>query len=392
MTWDSGATDYLASLFFPVFVALRAHGVEVHTLQGTWGTAQEVERLATHAESLGLPFHALRFSAKHRRVRMGEYILRFAEGIQRYARQHAVDVVMPRALIPGAATVLAYPLLRGCRIVWDADGLPADERVDFAGWSARGLPYRALRRVERGMLRIADATMVRTARAAEILAARAGNARPEISVVPNGRDAQAFQPSSAMRATLRSQEGIPADAPLLISVGSLGPQYYPQTQAEIVAALHRQHPEARAVFLTAQQTAITAALASAGADPARVLVRRVPAEEVPLWLSAADVGLALRAPAFSQQAVCPLKVGEYLLSGLPVVATRGVGDLDRQLEGVPSLLVEDALTLDRDATAAWILAHAPVDEEVQQHCRQAGLRYFSLQAAVDGYLALLAVA
>lgn len=388
VTWDSGAVDYLASLFFPVFHALRAHGVEVHTLQGTWGSAEDVARSRAAAEALGLPFQAIRFPVKNRKVRMAEYVGRLAAELARVAAREDVDVVMPRALIPSAATVLAKPSLRGRRIVWDADGLPADERVDFAGWSKRGLPYRALRQVERAMLRLADQTMVRTANAAEILRARAGKNTPRIVVVPNGRDAERYAPSDAHRTRVREQEGIAADAPLLISVGSLGPQYYPEVQVALVASLLRQHPKAWAVFLSAQAASLEASLREAGAPLERVVLRRVPAPEVAPWLAAADVGLALRAPAFSQQAVCPLKVGEYLLSGLPVIATRGVGDLDTQLGEIPALLVDDASAMDVDAAARWIMDRAPLDASTRSACRAQGLRHFSLDAALEAYLRL----
>lgn len=391
VTWDSGAVDYLASLFFPTFAALKEHGIEVHTLQGTWGDDASVQRVREHAERLGLPYVAVQCPARHRKARMPWTMLRLAGEVARYARAHKMDVVMPRAMIPAAITLLAKPMLQHARIVWDADGLPADERVDFAGWSRRGLPYRAMRGVEAQMLQRADATMVRTERAEKILRQRAGakGNSLRIEVVPNGRDPNTYAPSAELRARIRARENIASHAPVLISVGSLGPQYFPEVQADIVATLLARDPEAHAVFLTAQSELIQDALRDRGADMSRVIAKRVPADEVTEWLAAADMGVALRQASYSQQAVCPLKVGEYLLSGLPVIATTGVGDLDTQLAGLPCLLLDDPNAADVSSIVEWIQQHVALEDSVRAHCREAGRKNFSLPAAIDGYLRLL---
>ena len=385
VTWDSGAVDYLTSLFFPTFAALAKHNVEVHTLQGTWGDDAAVARTRNAAEGLGLHYQAVQVDAQRRKAQMPQTMVRMAREIVRYVRAHDIDIVMPRAMIPGAMVLLARPWLRQQRIVWDADGLPADERVDFAGWSPNGPAYKAMRAAERAMLHVADSVMVRTARAAEILRERAGKQgeKLQIHVIPNGRDPEVYQPNPAHRHALRKAHGIAPDARVLVSVGSLGPQYYPGVQAEIVARILGEDDGAFAVFLTAQHAEIQELLQARGVDMTRVIAKRVPADQVPHWLAAADVGLALRQPSFSQQAVCPLKVGEYLLSGLPVIATTGVGDLDTQLQDIPSYLVHDAEQIDHDALLKWLKETIPASDEAQARCRAQGVRSFSLGAAVE---------
>src|SRR5690625_2875125 len=233
---------------------------------------------------------------------MPQTMVRMAREIVRYVRAHDIDIVMPRAMIPGAMVLLARPWLRQQRIVWDADGLPADERVDFAGWSPNGPAYNAMRAAERAMLHVADSVMVRTGRAAEILRERPGKQgeKLQIHVIPNGRDPEVYQPNPAHRHALRKAHGIAPDARVLVSVGSLGPQYYPGVQAEIVARILGEDDGAFAVFLTAQHAEIQELLQARGVDMTRVIAKRVPADQVPHWLAAADVGLALRQPSFSQ--------------------------------------------------------------------------------------------
>ena len=49
--------------------------------------------------------------------------------------------------------------------------------------------------------------------------------------------------------------------------------------------------------------------------------------KVPHWLGAVDVATSFIMPTWSSLGVSPTKVGEYLASGVPVIANRGIGDV-----------------------------------------------------------------
>lgn len=389
VTWDSGATDYLSSLFFPIFAELREKGVYVHTLQGTYGTAEDVARVEAQATVHGVGYRAFVVPTARRRLRMPLAVPRFAHAVATEAARLDVDFVMPRAIVPAAACMLVAPQLKGRGLIWDADGLPGDERVDFAGWSPYGAPYWGMRGVEWLMLRTAKRVMVRTRAAADILALRGGiGVRERLIVVPNGRSASFYAHDKDARTRLRSRLGVDETTPVLLSVGTQGPQYLTETQALIVAAFIARWPETKAVFLTAQDTFVHAALDRAGVPASARVVQRVAADEVPDWLSAADVGLATRQPSFSQRAVSPLKVGEYLLASLPVIATLGVGDLDTQLNKDVAYCLDVEKPLDAVALVDWF-ARVGQREETGARARALGLRFFSQDATVSGYLRLL---
>jgi glycosyltransferase involved in cell wall biosynthesis len=115
--------------------------------------------------------------------------------------------------------------------------------------------------------------------------------------------------------------------------------------------------------------------------------------EVPQWLGAADLGLALIHATFSMQAVAAIKTGEYLLCGLPVLASKGVGDTEAVIEpGVGHCIGEpDDAAL--SAAADWFVDRVlPNRAEFAKRCRAVGLQHFSLDAAVDGYEAALRAA
>ena len=394
VTWDSGATDYLSSLFFPIFAALRARGVHVYTLQGTYGDAEDVARVAASAARYQLGYRAMRVSKVGRKAGMPLHLVRFSAEIVRKAKAVGAKIVMPRAIVPAAACLLARPLLPDVEWVWDADGLPADERVDFAGWSPWGVPYWGMRGAERLMFQVSSRVMVRTQQAAEILQQRGGRSddASRIFVVPNGRDEVAFTRDMSARQALRAELGLDEKTPLLISVGTQGPQYLTELQLRIVQAFTKVWPTTRAVFLTAQDELVHRTRASLDIAASTVIARRVPAHEIPQWLSAADVGLALRAPAFSQRAVCPLKVAEYLLTSLPVITTPGIGDLDQVLDSDCAFFMRaNPSELELDELVRWYRAVAASPASTGARAREVGLQYFSLNAAVSSYCTLFGV-
>jgi hypothetical protein len=58
----------------------------------------------------------------------------------------------------------------------------------------------------------------------------------------------------------------------------------------------------------------------------RIHVLSVDHDQVPSFLSAADVAFAFYKPSNSKKALSPIKIGEYWASGLPVLIPAGIGD------------------------------------------------------------------
>ena len=86
------------------------------------------------------------------------------------------------------------------------------------------------------------------------------------------------------------------------------------------------------------------------------------------------------------QAVAPIKVGEYLLCGLPVVATKGIGDTD-VLGSEVAFLLEKMDATELECAAEWFCTNVfPARATYRDDCRSVGLQYFSLDASKAAYL------
>ena len=390
VSWDGPDQNYHESLFMPILARSRRPGDEVHLLQYGWGAEAREASVQAEASRLGLPYTARSVWRTPQVPATVGMIGRGAVDLVRYSRRHRVSVLMPRSTIPAAMAILALPALPDVRLLYDADGLMADERADFGGWSRQGLPYRTLRAIDDAVVRRADGVLTRTHRSASLLAERAGLDDPsKIVVVSNGKDADHFRPGTArQRAATREALGVAEGAPLLVHVGTLGPQYYPDRLAAFAATVQARRPDAHLLILTGNCDLAFAACRDAGLDPSGYTVRRVRPNDVPPYLAAADVGLAIRMASLSQQAVAPIKVGEYLLCGLPVLSTRGIGDLDAQLDASVGEFVGRLDAADLERAAGWLLNKVlPERDAFRRACRERGVQTFSLAHSARQYQA-----
>jgi glycosyltransferase involved in cell wall biosynthesis len=391
VTWDGPQVSYLEGLFLPIFKALKKSGFDFHILQFTWGDPQQVKASRQACIESGFTYQA-KIIWRHP-VSLGGLLtaLDGARVIRKAIRDHQIDVLMPRSTLPALATLLA---LRGSSLpmIFDADGLPLDERVDFAGQSPSSFVYRLLRDIEAQTVRRADVVLTRSAKAVEILHARsgAGTSAEKFHVVVNGRDVEQFQSADATAsANVRLGLGLSADTPLLVYAGSMGRQYCIDEMLRLFTLIYKRKPDAHFLILTGSPEYVQPVLDKHQHLRGCVTALSMPAKAVPQYLGCADLGLALRQPSFSMQAIAPIKLGEYLLCGLPVVATAGIGDADAISTdaGILLLRMDDA---ELNAVADWFINSVlPYRDIYRANSRAIGLSRFSLEASAASYVQAL---
>ena len=103
----------------------------------------------------------------------------------------------------------------------------------------------------------------------------------------------------------------------------------------------------------------------------------VPANEMPQLLKNAEV-LALDRPNSLQADYgFPTKLGEYLLTGNPVVVTK-VGDIPKYLEdGISALLSEERNEKDFSEKLIWALTHSKEAAVIGENGKKVALKMFN---------------
>lgn len=378
VTWDGPATNYLQSLFLPIFSRLEEFGYKMHVLQFTWS---DPEAAALACRGACVPYRSVRVMRAPKSV--GPFITAVLgrRHVAQAVEDWNIDIVMPRSLMPALAVLLGRPQ---SPTIFDADGLAADERADFGQISRAGLIYKLLRWIECQAVRRASHVVVRTPSGARILAERAKlNSTRNFSVVSNGRDEHVFRPlSPARRNQVRAELGIDPTSFLLVYVGSLGPQYCPREMLYLLRNVYQYESNCALLVVTRDPRPLLEHLQEELAPLVRITT--CDPEGTAACIGCADVGVALRERAFSMAAVSPIKLGEYLLCGIPVIATSGVG-LSHAIEGNCGFLLENHDEESLVRAAKWAVSNARDRYEVMQQCRRAGIENFSLSSAVDSY-------
>jgi glycosyltransferase involved in cell wall biosynthesis len=114
----------------------------------------------------------------------------------------------------------------------------------------------------------------------------------------------------------------------------------------------------------------------------RHAVRAASREEMPRYLSCADAGLSFILSSPSKAACSPVKNGEYLACGLPIVTTAGVGDYSGLVARLRvGVIVESRNRAGYDA-AARALGCLLVDPLLGERCRAAARAEVGLSEVV----------
>jgi glycosyltransferase involved in cell wall biosynthesis len=303
-------------------------------------------------------------------------------------QQQPYDIIHARGYI---TALLAHKAQRkwGARFIFDMRGWWADEKKEAGAWAgALYQPiYRYFKQKEAAFFREADLPVSLTyagQREIELLGLRAA---ADIMVVPTCVDFAAFPGTAAdTRAQVRQALDIPADAYVLLYSGSLGGNYPVDEIFRIFRALQRQRPDAVLLLLTKTPPDGEAAQAAAAGISAQALrIASCPYTQVHRYQSASDSGLIVYTPSYSGIGRSPTKLGEYWASGLPVLATAGIGDVDGILAQHPGSGIALPFGLDEPALQPYIdqllASQTPADT-----LRAYALQYYSLEGGCRRYL------
>ena len=269
----------------------------------------------------------------HRRPALPAKLYDIAAGAwraARIARQRQITIFHGRSHVGAAIATLAKRLVGGL-VIFDFRGFLADEYIESGHWPATGYLSRLAKWAERRLCRSADAMVVLTERAREILRDTGKRRRP-IEVIPCCVDLARFGAAAEHRERTRDELGI-RERLVCVFAGSIGGAYlWPET-ARFLQLARAADPRVYALVLSPSPSAdVSAELQRAGLTPDDFRVLSAEPDAVPRYLTAADVGLAVLRPGRGRVGSSPTKIGEYLAAGLPIVTTAGIGDLDSQIE------------------------------------------------------------
>jgi glycosyltransferase involved in cell wall biosynthesis len=299
----------------------------------TEGTARR-EELREQLAAEGIVWHALRY---HQKPSLPATVYDVRHGFsyaRRLVRRDQIEMVHARSHI-AAAIALRLKRQYGLKMIFDLRGLMADEYVDANHWRQGGIRYRITKRMERRALAAADGIVTLTEKVWPVIKSWEPLRDREVihEVIPCCVDLDLFRFDPEARERRRAELRI-QNRSVLVYSGSIGGWYLTEQMADFFLVFLQQRPDAHFLWLTqGSAEMINDLMNKRGVIATQYTVVNATPKDVSSYLSAGDVGIAFYKPAFSRMATSPVKIGEYLACGLPLVINSGIGDSDDLISG-----------------------------------------------------------
>jgi hypothetical protein len=129
---------------------------------------------------------------------------------------------------------------------------------------------------------------------------------------------------------IRKSHNIKPEDHVGIYVGKFGDIYYDDDFFNLIRDLIEKNHRIKTLILTPMLDHAIRQRNRFNIPEENMIIKSVAHHEVPGYLSAADFGYCPVKESESRRYCSPIKVGEYLANGLPIVISRGIGD-DSQL-------------------------------------------------------------
>jgi len=354
---------------------LQTDGHEIHLL--TFEPVALTDTGETEVrEQLGeIKWHWLRYHRRPSAPATLYDVFNGARFVAKLLKRHRFEILHARIHVPMMMAAIARKLSpHKSKILFDIRGFFPEEYTDAGVWPANGLLYRTTKRVERWLMNEADAFVVLTERAREILfpeseASGADHRQRPVEVIPCCVDTERFE--QAAKRDIGS-----GDRFVLAYVGSFGGWYLTDEMFEFFRVARLVDPSVFAMILTQRQPErAVVGLRACGYGDGDFLIKSVPPGEIAEYLGSAKAGISFIKNSYSKQASSPTKNAEYLASGLPLVANIGIGDVDELIatDGV-GVLIE---RLDADGYRAGFEKLRGLGD-IAERCRASARERFDL--------------
>ena len=258
-----------------------------------------------------------------------------AARIDRAGRDLAADrlLIQARGSAAACAALEMRRRVRSARVLYDARGDEAAEarlegslapsRRRRAWWTRRALRMEELQRRAGAE---ADHVLAVSTPLKERICSASGTPPERVTVVPCCVDPRRVAREAAVRIDVRHRLGIDGQFVLVYS-GSLTAYQIPDQVGKLVEAMQRRRPQIHLLLMTRDRAGAQRWFGRLAQTGSMTLVE-AQYEEVGDYLAAADAALLLRRDDPVNRVACPVKFAEYIVSGLPVILTPRIGDLD----------------------------------------------------------------
>ncbi len=298
-----------------------------------------------------------------------------------------VKIVHVRGVTPGVIMIMLSKLLR-VKILFDMRGLLAEEYVGGGMWKTDSLQFRLVKRAEKKLLTIADAVTVLTQkhfdlnRSLDYLEKR----NIPMEVIPCCVDTTKFDYEESSGIGLRDSIGL-KNKFVLMYPGKLGSFYYIDEMIAFFGSMIKMIPEAVLFVVTNDDPKIVIDRTEALNIPKdKVFIKtNVAFDKMPSYMRLADTGIFFINP-YNKFGSSPIKMGEFLASGVPVIINPGVGDTEELVRvNRVGVVVNKFDEKDFKLAVDELLNLKKEGENLRARCRDTAKKHLSKDEAIIKY-------
>jgi glycosyltransferase involved in cell wall biosynthesis len=346
--------------------------------------ATAVEAMKARLKAGGIRWIPLKY---HKRPRLPatawDILAGVVVGLYVYAR-YGYTVIHSRSFV-ASVTAWALKSLTGARFIYDVRGFWSDERLMGGTLNEGDALCSVIKRLEKTLLARADRVVVLAEKAKAYLPEFGLENYQKVTNIPCCV-ADGFKYSAEGRQRVRDRLGLGGKF-VALHAGSLEKWYIMDRMLECFSVIREMYADAVFLVLTSmKESAIRPHLDALGIAPESVMLSAVDYSQMPDYISAADVGLFFLKTPPAAAGFSPVKLGEYLGCGLPIISNTGIGDMDEMFSrykvgalvtrydrGEYVRAIRETLDLKRDSAALAL------------ECRRAVRKELSLEIGVRRY-------
>jgi glycosyltransferase involved in cell wall biosynthesis len=235
--------------------------------------------------------------------------------------------------------------------------------------------YEKLKSIERQAVRGSDAILCVSRVMRDKVIGEYLGASQRIHVIPTVASARKFYWEPQLRRAVRKELGI-EDKLTFVFAGSIRAYQSIEVLLDFFRELQGKHPQLHLLLITPQCTEAEQFL-DKSLSPGTYTIRSSDHDKMVHWLNAADAGLLLRESNAVNQVAAPTKFAEYVMCGLPVVMTAGIGDFSELARKERLGIVLGENRWQEELNAQWdelALLVAPIQRE---HIARLGKQMFN---------------
>ena len=310
-----------------------------------------------------------------------------AQAIKLY-KKHKYDLIHCRGYM-GAEVGLNLNKRFAVKFLFDMRGFWADEKADGGAWNTKNWFWKEVfdyyKKKEKAFVSKASHIISLTdAGKKEITTWPFYNSSIPISVIPCCADTNHFaQVSTQKKQQAKVLLNISQDRFVVSYLGSLGSWYMLQEMILLFKEILKLNNKALFLIITnSEHEPVEVKLKDNLIAAANYVLITVPFSKVPQYMYAADCCISFIKPVYSKISSSPVKIGEILSMGIPIISN-SVGDMGKLfLEENIGIEVKDFSQMSIQSAASKM---NDLENLLPEDIRNAALKNFSLKTGVEKY-------